>query len=377
MHNHFSRRAFFQGAMRAGATALATTALSSTGIFDNIATAQKRPRLQLNLPPYPFFDNLRTVMTEDLALLDRLVNAYARVTPVAAINPIDFLSRYVPVYVFEQTLRPSEPNDPSLPTLLWLMHLAGYFGGVWLRDAFIRFPVPGSPNPRPGVPPTANRFDASVARINTALTAFSGDDAGALAYAEGSLRGAPLQGLTDSYGYNAGYLDQILAGSKPTNAMAPVGYFTYRDNVLFDGTYGIEEIQALDKWRRHAEQAMNQPGSRYAQIVAGTGGANALSTIQSVGVARGKATWQPTNVFLAITNYDQPTYDLLLVTSAYFLQCIQATGLAALASSAVGNADWARAAVRSNAMTVPYGGSYSVGLSDNIGQLPTFTWSDD
>jgi len=56
----------------------------------------------------------------------------------------------------------------------------------------------------------------------------------------------------------------------------------------------------------------------------------------------------------------------------YFLQCIQTTGLAALAASAVGNADWARAAVRSNAMNVPYGGSYSIGLFYNTGQIPTF-----
>jgi hypothetical protein len=325
------------------------------------------------LPPYPFFSNLQTVMTEDLVLLNRLVDAYARKTPVVSRNPIDFLSRYIPVYVFEQTLRPSEPGDPSLQTLLWLMHLAGYFGGVWLRDAFIRFPVPGSPNPRPVVPPTANSFDLVVARINAALTAFNGDDAGALAYAEGSLRGALLQGLTDSYGYNAGYLDQILTGSKPTNATAPTGYFTYSNNVLFDGTYGIEEIRPLDKWRRRTEQAASQPDNRYTEIVNGAGGADTLTAIQSAGVARGKTTWQPQNVFLAITNYDQPTYDLLLITSAYFLQCIQATGLAALAASAVVHADWARGAVRSNAMAAPYGGSYGVGLFDNTGQLPTFT----
>ena len=373
MHNHISRRAFFIGAVRAGVTGIVATSLSRTGMFDSIAAAQSQRRLQINLPPYPFFDNLRTVMTEDLALLNRLVNAYARTTPAATQNPIDFLSRYVPVYVFEQTLRPSESDDQSLPTLLWLMHLAGYFGGVWLRDAFIRFPVPGSPNPRPGAPPTASSFDTVVTGINAALTAFSGDDAGAIAYAEGSLRGAPLQGLTDSYGYNAGYLDQILTGSKPTNAKAPAGYFTYHDTVLFDGTYGIKEIQPLDNWRRRTEQAASQPGSRYAQIVNGAGGADALPAIQSAGVARGKATWSPQNVFLAITNYDQPTYNLLLVTSVYFLQCIQATGLAALAASAVGNADWARSAVRSNAMTVPYGGSYGVGLFDNTGQLPTFT----
>ncbi|MBD2525638.1 hypothetical protein [Nostoc sp. FACHB-133] len=373
MHNHISRRAFFIGAVRAGVTGLAATSLSRTGVLGSIAVAQSQPRLRLNLPPYPFFDNLRTVMTEDIDLLDQLVSAYARTTPLGGHDPIDFLSRYVPVYVFEQTLRPSEPGDPSLSTLLWLMHLAGYFGGVWLRDAFIRFPVPGSPNPRPGFLPNANSFNAIVTRINAALTAFNGNDAGAIAYAEGSLRGAQLQGLTDSYGYNAGYLDQILTGSKPTNAMAPVGYFIYNPTLLFEGTYAVEEIRPLDNWRRHAEQAASRPGSRYAEIVNGVGGADSLLAIQSSGVARGKATWQPQNVFLAIANYDQPTYDLLLVTSAYFLQCIQATGLAALAASAVGNADWARAAVRSNAMIVPYGGSYSVGLFDNTGQLPTFT----
>lgn len=155
--------------------------------------------------------------------------------------------------------------------------------------------------------------------------------------------------------------------------MAPVGYFIYNPTLLFNSTYAVEEIRPLDNWRRHVEQAVSRPGSRYAEIVNGAGGADSLLAIQSAGVARGKATWQPQNVFLAIANYDQPTYDLLLVTSAYFLQCIQATGLAALAASAVGNADWARAAVRSNAMIVPYGGSYSVGLFDNTGQLPTFT----
>jgi hypothetical protein len=76
---------------------------------------------------------------------------------------------------------------------------------------------------------------------------------------------------------------------------------------------------------------------------------------------------------LNITNFDQGAYDLLLVTSAYFLQRIHATGLAALAAASVGNADWARAAVRSNAMTVPLTGSYGVGLFDGTGQLPTFT----
>jgi hypothetical protein len=295
--------------------------------------------------------------------------AYARKTPAESQNPIDFISRYIPVYVFERTLQPSGSDDPDLSTRLWLMHLAGYFGGVWLRTEFVNAGVP-----RGAFPVAEASFAAVVARINAALAAFNGDDAGALAYAEASLRGANLQGLTDSFGYNSGFLDQILTGAKPTNATAPAGHFSYDPAELYNGFYSVSEIRPLDKWRRRAARAATRPGSSYASIVQGAGGADILPAIQSAGVSRGKFFWAPGNQFnLNITNFDQGAYDLLLVTSAYFLQCIQATGLAALAAASVGDADWARAAARSNAMAAPYGGSYGVGLFDGTGQLPTFT----
>lgn len=337
-----------------------------------VAPAQasaSQPQLQLNLPPYPFFANLQSVMTEDRALLDRLLATYARKTPAASQNPIDFISRYIPVYVFERTLHPSESDDPDLSTRLWLMHLAGYFGGVWLRTEFVNAGVP-----RGAFPVAEASFASVVARINAALAAFNGDDAGALAYAEASLRGANLQGLTDSFGYNSGYLDQILTGAKPTNATAPAGYYSYNPTELYNGFYSVSEIRPLDKWRRRAARAATQPGSRYEAVVQGAGAADTLPAIQSAGVSRGKFVWAPGNQLnLNISNFDQAVYDLLLVTSVYFLQCVQATGLAALAAASVGDADWARAAVRSNAMTVPYGGSYGVGLFDGTGQMPTFT----
>src|SRR5687768_5546401 len=62
------------------------------------AYAAPAQELQLNLPPYPFFANLQSVMAEDRALLNRLLAAYARETPAASQHPIDFLSRYVLVY---------------------------------------------------------------------------------------------------------------------------------------------------------------------------------------------------------------------------------------------------------------------------------------
>lgn len=353
-------------------TALGATGLlfATNGLRTHAAPAQDdgQRRLQLNLPPYPFFANLQSVMTEDRDLLDRLLAAYAQETPVAAQDPIDFLARYVPVQVFERTLRPSEPNEPTLSTLLWLMHLAGYFGGVWLRTAFVNAGVQ-----RGAFPVVEASFTTVVNRVNAARTAFQGGEAAVLAYAEASLRGGNLQGLTDSFGYNAGYLAQILTGAKPVNVTAPTDYFTYNPAALFNGFYGVPEIKPLDNWRKQAEKAAQRPGSRYAAIVEGAGGADTLPAIQVAGHGRGQVVWAPGNQFgLNISNFAQPTYNLLLVTSAYFLQCIQATGLAALASASVANTDWARAAVRSNAMTIPYGGSYGVGLFDGAGQLPTF-----
>ena len=64
--------------------------------------------LRLNLPTYPFFANLQSVMTEDRALLDRLVAAYARDTIPARRDPIDFIARYVPSYVFEKALKATD-----------------------------------------------------------------------------------------------------------------------------------------------------------------------------------------------------------------------------------------------------------------------------
>jgi hypothetical protein len=363
-----TRRKFLQfGAL--GITGSMVAAYGGRAYAAPARTISGQPQIQLNLPPYPFFANLQSIMTEDRALLDRLLEAYAFETPAALQHPIDFLSRYVPVYVFERSLHPSEQNDPALSTRFWLMHLAGYFGGVWLRTEFVNAGVP-----RGAFPVAEASFAAVVARINAALAAFNGDDAGALAYAEASLRGANLQGLTDSFGYNTGYLDQILTGAKPTNATAPAGYFAYNPAELYNGFYSVAEIRPLDKWRRHVSKAADRPDSRFAAIVQGAGAADTLPAIQLAGVSRGKFVWAPGNQLgLNITNFDQATYDLLLVTSAYFLQCIQATGLAALAAASVGNADWARAAVRSNAMTVPYTGSYGVGLFDGTGHLPTFT----
>ena len=101
-----TRRKFLQFAAF-GITGSMVAAYGGRACAAPAQASASQPQLQLNLPPYPFFANLQGVMTEDRALLDRLLAAYARETPAASHHPIDFLSRFVPVYVFERTLQPS------------------------------------------------------------------------------------------------------------------------------------------------------------------------------------------------------------------------------------------------------------------------------
>jgi hypothetical protein len=72
-----------------------------------------QPQLQLILPPYPFFANLQSVMTEDRALLDRLLAAYARETPAASQHPIDFCAMSRSTSLNEPCSRPSQTTRRS------------------------------------------------------------------------------------------------------------------------------------------------------------------------------------------------------------------------------------------------------------------------
>jgi cytochrome c biogenesis protein ResB len=221
-----------------------------------------------------------------------------------------------------------------------------------------------------------------AARLDTAVSTLAGSDAAALANAEASLRGARQVALVDSYGYNAGYLQQILQGSKPTNAQAPAlaEVIRFTDTGVFDATYPGVELKHLQRWRNMARPAGASWRSEIDRIINGAGATDALGSVQAAGAARGRFTW--TLPFLSITNWDQPSYDSLIATSVSFLQAIQETGLAALAAAARGRSDWARQSIWSNALLGPFGGSYSVGFGDPTydavpldDALPKFTFA--
>ena len=47
-----------------------------------------------------------------------------------------FLFAAVPVALFDQIFASSDPGELPLASSLWLFHLSGYYGGVWLRGAW-------------------------------------------------------------------------------------------------------------------------------------------------------------------------------------------------------------------------------------------------
>jgi hypothetical protein len=318
------------------------------------AAPRKQSIVGVDLTAYPFPANLQRTMTPAPERLDALAAAYGKTTQTPTMD--DFLLGWAPSRLFEDALAP-RGSGPELDEALWILHLTGYFGGIWLRLKFIEFS-----GPRFGSIPTEASFNALAARLDAAVATLEGSDEGALAAAEASLRGAQQVALADSYGYNAGYLDQILTGSKPTNVVAPTGVFDFTDSGVFDATYGGTELKHLARWRNMARPGNASWRSEITRITEGSGGPDALGAIQAAGAARGRLTW--TSPFLSITNWDQPSYDSLISTSTSFLQAIQNTGFAALAGAARGRSDWARQSVWANALLGPFGGSYGVGLFD-------------
>jgi hypothetical protein len=68
--------------------------------------------------------------------------------------------------------------------------------------------------------------------------------------------------------------------------------------------------------------------------------------------------------FLDVRGWDRKSYREIIGLSIYFVQAVQLSGLACLASSADRNDNRARDAVLTAALVQPFGGSYLVGLND-------------
>jgi hypothetical protein len=333
------------------------------------------PRIAgVTLPSLPFFANLATVMTPAQASLDALATEYGHRTANPTIE--DFISVWMPSRLVEDAVSPFGARR-DLGEMLWMLYVSGYYGGVWLRLEMIHFGTP-----RGGAAPTEAAVTPVVSQLAASIGLIQGsDDAAALAGAGASLRGAPLVSVADNYGYNVGYVDQILKGGKPTNAVAPSDLIQFTDAGLFDATYGIDELRGLELWRFLSRSGNGWwRSSHIDDVIVGAGGADDLRSIQAAGAQRGRLTWSVPQ--LSIKNWDQPSYDLLLLLSVIYIEVIQVAGMMALAAAGRDRADWARQALWTGAGLSALGAGDLLGFRNKSLDLipladayPKFVWS--
>lgn len=299
--------------------------------------------MRVTLPDYPWLES--PAMAADQELLDGLAGR------LASGSMTEFLFGAVPLVVLGDLLT-ADPDGLPLPGYIWLMHLSGYFGGVWLRGQIAQA-LPDAPLLGVAIAPDEEALRSLVSDVDDSLTAWRAGDAAVLSYSE-----AHLDGHVDGYGYNRGYLLQIL-DEPPVGLRSPPGF------LQVDGPlacrYQVGELPGLDGLRARFTRGATDWTALVRRIVA----------TETEADARGRNVW---STGLSVQGFPQPEYEQLLRLSAFFLMGTQAVALSDAIALATSDAAVARRGALLAAGLVPWSRSYMMGLLEGRdGQaLPTF-----
>lgn len=366
------REVLRRGAFATGGVLLASSTLTSTNATAFVAGAKQVKKVTISLADYPYF--VGTLIAPDEALLNRFATDYARRQGKKPLEMTRFLFGEVPVALFDEIFTTKNPATTlDMGSYLWLFHLSGYFGGVWLRGELVKT----GKNPTIAGFSSAQSqqaFTTQAAKAQRIVDAASGPESGVLAYNQASLFDQPnpdnpatvQRGLADTFGYNEGYLLQI-AEKPPAGLTTPAGFVTCpadsASRPLYCG-YGTYQLKATRKY---------DPVS--TKLAAGQGGYASLKAqippIQQSAIARGRQVW---DTFLNVQGFSQEAYQQLLDISSAFLETVQTTALSSVQAVADENVQIGRQAATANACMSQWLASYTVGLIDGRPDraLPTF-----
>jgi len=314
------------------------------------------------VPDYPFFSG--TTMEEAPELLNSLARRYQRGQPKRALVMERFLFSFVPVTLFDRVYATNNPAE-HLPmgAYLWLFHLSGYFGGVWLRGELVRTgknaAVAGYSDPQ-----DAAGFRAEVEKADAALAAASGPAAGVLDYAQASLfdqppaagSTQPQRGLVDTFGYNEGYLLQIV-DEPPVGLTTPPGFIECPADPATRPlycAYRTSRLRALHRFDR-VSRALAAGKGGYAEL------SKKIPPLQAAGAKRGRQVWDGA---LNVQGFSQEAYEQLLDISSAFLETVQAAALATTRAAATEAVGVGRQGATANALLGVWLASYIVGITD-------------
>jgi hypothetical protein len=341
---------------------------SDTTAQDTTETTEAPAEVSIGVELVDYPDFTTDVMATSPDLLESMAFDYASTLAEGEEPEMErFLFGYVPVEVFNRIF---DGDESETSGLLWLMWLSGYFGGRWLRGE-IEVAQPGAPLTTYSKTPDQVTFDSIMATAKVGLDAAAADDATVLEYARESLYdkpptepdGDPIRGLTDNFGYNKGYMLQIL--EVPPEGLEAGPAYQITCGGLFDCAYATPRLTVL------TELAELQ-----AQVAAGEGEfaglAAELKTFQDEAEPRGRMVWSSG---LSVKGFPQKSYDQLLDVSSSFLETVQATALVMIDAAATENAARARTGAIANAAMGVWLSGYRVGLifGDGDKVLPTFT----
>lgn len=306
--------------------------------------------VHVELPDHPFFPG--TVMTPDPALLDGLAADYLARTAPPARAMTRFLFGDAPVDLFDRIFATSDPAGLPTGALLWVFHLSGYFGGVWLRDELARS---GHNEAIAGfsVTPSEEAFADETTRAARLLTVAAAAPDALFAANESSLFATEPPGLVDTFGYNQGYLLQIVE-APPAGLTTPPGY-------------AIGRLRALPTFA-DVSDALARGNGAYGALAA------RIAPLQDAGVARGRTVWDG---MLNVAGFAQEAYEQLLDISSAFLETVQATVLAAVRAVAEHDEVAGRQAAVAEACMGVWLTSYLVGITDGRPGRALPAFSDD
>ena len=272
---------------------------------------------------------------------------------------------------------------------LWLMHLSGYYLGVWGRKNMQEFDGPRNLNTASDDDSVSGLYDG----IADARKAANGDSAEEVfEYNLASLRGDPSSSgptyaaipasLVGWYAYNSGFFDATIPPgvNSPTNAKPPSpDYFTWSPANLLDATYYIPEGGFLEMARSQfagASSAGGETATRLDRAVSGSGSEESLVMHQERYANSGQALWVGIPGVTVIRGWNQEEYDEVLTCTAYIIQYTQAAALGSLAAYATKNEALGRQSARMGALFDIEIGMYGNGISDPSSDERTPTMDD-
>jgi hypothetical protein len=403
--------------------------------------------VDLSNHPVPFPGNVRGVCHFDQEWLDTQARRYwtdhAQYLnrPLDAYDRADFWFRYIAVPLQDKAMRGQSVGTGAnrVEKDLALIHLVGYYGGIWFGKKLVEFRGKSTTarrkHPLPS-PPASLNFALMVRTLRKGIAAArTDDDAVALRASEKILRSGyyPIptaRGLIGGYGYNVGYIDAILRpGNRalpppmnpdgPPLGNPPWNSFVFTEGGVFDATYpvwadaataastapmpagntGFSPVQylsgdapAIAMSRALFHQAAAEHPDEFERIRAGAVGRAgealgmlSLDRLSKRAFRTGKTMWTGNPLF-SIKPWDAPSYNLLIGLSVYFLQAVQAAGQACMAAAAAADGPRARNALLAALIGMPYAFSYGVALVSGKNEpyagytadesIPPFTFDD-